>query len=660
MHSSGSLVLLPFCAALLAAGPVNYSVVGDDPGAWPKILGSMGLQSGTPAHVVVLRDAPPAPVEEWRRRMEEGETLILEGPSALADSLGFRATERKVVLRRVVDEHAPGVRIVWEKPLAQRAVEVAEGIRVFARERWEGVPLVAGMRVGRGAVLWIAVSPGERGYERFPYLPHALLDLGVEPGVTSRGLWAFFDSSYRLRVDADYFAERWRKSGIRGLYVAAWHYNEPDAERDAWLRRLIEACHRRAILVYAWIELPHVSERFWQVHPEWREKTATLQDAHLDWRKLMNLQNAECRRAILAGLRGMVDRFDWDGINLGELYFESLEGAANPARFTPFNDDVRSRYRADTGRDPVDVVRGGDGGQTRHFLDFRADLAREMQQFWVEALEGLRREGRSHLDLVLTHVDDRFDSGMRDAIGADAARVLPLLERHDMTFLIEDPATVWHLGPERYPEIARRYRPLTAAPDKLGIDLNIVERYQNVYPTKQQTGVELLQLIHTAARAFPHVAVYFEKSIERVDAPLLGAAAAVLERYEQAGSKQVVEARSALGIRWAGAARVNGLAWPFSDGEHLWLPPGAHLIEAGEWEPALRVTDFNGELRSAHATPAATEFSYESASRSMAVLSCAPSAVEIDGERVEAVLRPGNVLVLPRGQHVVRLIPPLS
>ena len=32
--------------------------------------------------------------------------------------------------------------------------------------------------------------------------------------------------------------------------------------------------------------------------PQWREKTAALQDAQLDWRKLMNLQNRDCAAAI--------------------------------------------------------------------------------------------------------------------------------------------------------------------------------------------------------------------------------------------------------------------------------------------------------------------------------------------------------------------------
>ena len=118
--------------------------------------------------------------------------------------------------------------------------------------------------------------------------------------------------------------------------MAAWHYYEPDPEPDAYLRRLIEACHRKAILVYAWLELPHVSEKFWDEHPEWREKTALLQDAQLDWRKLMNLTIRDCfQAAVPTGVTQLINRFDWDGVNLAELYFESLEGAANPARFTP-------------------------------------------------------------------------------------------------------------------------------------------------------------------------------------------------------------------------------------------------------------------------------------------------------------------------------------
>src|SRR5437867_11898686 len=202
-----------------------------------------------------------------------------------------------------------------------------------------------------------------------------------------------------------------------------------------------------------------------------------------------------------------------------------------------------------------------------------------MQQEWMAQI-GALRSVRPNLDLTLTHVDDRFDTGMKDAIGADAARVLPLIAEHDFTFLIEDPATVWHLGPRRYPEIARRYQPLTERGDKLAIDINVVDRYQDVYPTKQQTGTELFELVHLAAGAFPRVALYFENSILTPDLKFLPSAAASVTRAEKTGQKWTIESPSGVGISWAGSATVDGKPWPIADGTTVWLPAGVHTVEA--------------------------------------------------------------------------------
>jgi hypothetical protein len=232
----------------------------------------------------------------------------------------------------------------------------------------------------------------------------------------------------------------------------------------------------------------------------------------------------------------------------------------NPARFTPMNNDVRARYRKLTGQDPLTLVQGRLPG-VKEFLEFRAGLAAEMQEEWLA--EAARwRTAKPHLDLVLTHVDDRFDSGMRAAIGADAARVLPLLATQPFTFLIEDPATVWHLGPDRYREIAKRYGELTVRREHLAIDLNIVERFQHTYPTKQQTGVELLYLVHTAALSFDRVALYFERSIQRADRQLIAAAGAAFGPAERAGQRLAVRSRSGGGVRWRGPASVDGQPWP--------------------------------------------------------------------------------------------------
>jgi hypothetical protein len=589
--------------------------------------------------------------------VERGAILILEGESPLADLFGFRRGRRDPVrVQSLTDVHRPTLPIVWEQGLELPVFEMPPGAQVFATERWTGAPMTAGLKRGSGAILWVAAPPGDHGYERFPYLLNALADLGFDPPFRSNRLWAFFDSAYRSRVDVDYFAARWRTAGIAALHVAAWHNFEPDPQADAYLRKLIEACHREGILVYAWFEFPHVSEKFWTGHPAWREQTALLQDAQLDWRKLMNLTNRECFRAVSAGVRAEVARFDWDGVNLAELYFESLEGIANPSRFTPMNADVREQFQQQAGFDPLEVFGAhADPKSRRMFLDFRASLARRMQEEWLAELDVSRRE-KPDLDLVLTHVDDRFDTGMRDLLGADAARVLPLLDSRSFTFLIEDPATVWHLGPERYTAIAERYRALTSHPDKLAIDLNIVDRYQNVYPTKQQTGTELFQLVHRAAGSFPRVALYFENSLVPPDLKLLPAAAAAVSRMERMGPKTVIDSWGGVGIPWTGGARVDGELWPVQDDEILWLPAGAHVIEPVPPPTAPRLLYLNADLKAARAVDASTsEFTYQSASRAIAILSRVPVKLQIDGVDEAPKWAGPYTLLLPRGQHFVTL-----
>jgi len=648
-------LLLAACVAQAADLPY-YSVASADAGAWPKILGSIGFErrGEDQARVVVVR-AGAAEAGDWAKRVEAGVILSLEGSSTLAESFGFHRGGNSVRVSSIIDVHGPELPIVWEKGVELAVFTVPPQARVFARDRWSGAPLLAGFRSGRGAVLWAAMEPGERGYERFPYLLQALADLGLEAPYRSARLWAFFDSGYRSRVDPDYFAARWRKTGISALHVAAWHFYEADAVQDQYLKRLIEACHREGILVYAWLDLPHVSEKFWVDHPEWREKTGLRQDAQLDWRKLMNLTNRDCFRAVATGVGKLVDRFEWDGVNLAELYFESLEGLDNPARFTPMNDDVRALFRKQGGFDPVEVFgTRKDAASRRLFLDFRRGLVEKMQTEWVEELEAIRQR-KPDLDLVLTHVDDRFDPRMQDAIGADTAKVLPLLEKHRFTFLVEDPATVWHLGAERYAAIAAQYRALTGRDSQLGIDINVVDRYQDVYPTKQQTGVELFQLVHAAAASFARVALYFEASLLAPDLALLPAAAAAVRTVERSGSGIKVDTPVAEGVRWHGAASVDGRPWPVWDGETVWLPAGVHTVGPSE-AAGPRLVWLNGELKGARVIgPAEIEFTYESGGGAIAVLDRHARWLRVDGVAGPVRTAGGNTVLLPRGQHVVTM-----
>ena len=667
------LALLPAEAASLTA-PVNkaaprftFAVMGTEAGSWPAILSSIGLVPGAPdtAGVAVIPSGFNTSGIDWAARVERGTILILEGGSPVAEQFGFKqSSEPGVAVQNIQDLRAPELRMIWEQAVEVPLVTLPENAKVFARERRQQIPLLAGIRRGAGAVLWVAVAPGIHGYERFPYIPQALMDLGLDAPFRSGRLWAFFDSAYRSRADLDFLARRWREAGIGAIHVAAWHNWERDKTNDDYLHALIDACHKNAIQVYAWLELPHVSEKFWDGHPEWREKTALLQDARLDWRKLVNLTNRAAFAAAAEGAHDLIMRFDWDGVNLAELYFESLEGVDNPARFTPMNDDVRGEFKAlretGAGFDPIELFTPAsprhwskNAAGLKRFLEFRAQLAQREQSDWIAEIEAIRMM-KPHLDLALTHIDDRFDESMRDKLGADTSRVLPLLKEHDFTFLIEDPATIWNLGPQRYPQIAARYAAVTPAQEKLAVDINIVERYQDVYPTKQQTGSELFQLVHTAAAAFPRVALYFENSILTQDLPLLASAAAAIDHAETDANKLTVQSRSDVGVPWSGAALVDGKPWPFTNTKTVWLPKGTHSVEPVAAAPAMRVLDFNGELKSASVNGTGVNFAYQSSARALAILEKNPSKLEIDGMAVTPEMV-GPALLLPKGQHLVSL-----
>lgn len=565
-----------------------FEVSGEAPG-WRKVLAAHGLLEGGKAlpQVIVIADEGRWKPEQARARAADGAVLVVSGLGKLAREFGITPGTEDVLVRHLRDASAPDLPVLWEKEEKLR-VPVMEGAwQVTAWERWKRVPMVAWLPVGKGGVLWTATGVGAQGYERYPFLPQALLKAGVAGKARSRELWAFFDASYRQRVDPEYLVERWKKAGLAGVHVASWQFDSTEEAKAAWLGRLISLCHVRGIHVYAWVELPHVSERFWRENPECRERTAAGTEAELDWRQLINLVNPACAAKAERSVLGLLRSFEWDGVNLGELYFESLEGAANLARFTPLNADVDAEFRAKYGVAPMADV--------PHFLEYRVELAARLQSAWLEKLEGLRKE-RPDFDIVLTHIDDRLDKRMREALGADSARLLAATEGKDLVFLVEDPATVWHLGPARYAAIAEEYAGLTKTPGRLAVDLNIVERYQDVYPTKQQTGAELAQLVHEAAKAFDRVALYFEYSLAPRDQALPGMAAGGLEAWEERDGKVRVKLARQAAVKWAGDAKVNGQVWPLSDGRELLLPAGEWVLEKSDVGPEWRLADLNARV----------------------------------------------------------------
>ena len=101
---------------------------------------------------------------------------------------------------------------------------------------------------------------------------------------------------------------------------------------------------------------------------------------------------------------------------------------------------------------------------------------------------------------------------------------------------------------------------------------------------------------------------------------------------------------------------VDDLPWPVADGENLWLPPGAHAVEAGKDVPALHMLRLNADLQDARGIGAnGVEFSYESSARAIAIFDRKPLKLSVDGAEEPLQFAGPNTILLPRGQHVVTI-----
>jgi hypothetical protein len=125
---------------------------------------------------------------------------------------------------------------------------------------------------------------------------------------------------------------------------------------------------------------------------------------------------------------------------------------------------------------------------------------------------------------------------------------------------------------------------------------------------------------------------------------------------ERMGPKTVIDSSGGVGIPWVGGARVDGELWPVQDDEILWLPAGPHAIEPVPPPAGPRVVYLNGDLKAARVVDAHTiEFTYQSASRAIAILSRVPVKLQIDGADEAPKWAGPYTLLLPRGQHFVTL-----
>ena len=194
--------------------------------------------------------------------------------------------------------------------------------------------------------------------------------------------------------------------------------------------------------------------------------------------------------------------------------------------------------------------------------------------------------------------------------------------QHDFTFLIEDPATVWNLGPQRYPQIAdalpaahaaagqarHRHQHRRALSGRLSHQSNRPAR--NCF--NWCTCLGLVPACRPVLREFSILARICRSCPRRRPGHPLGTNQAIeLKIVFEARSRRAVD-RSCHG----GWARPGRWATPNT----VWLPPGPHTVEPGMQPAPAHLVDLNATLKAASAIAEGFEFAYDSNSRALAKL----------------------------------------
>ncbi len=622
----------------------------------------------------------PAETAHITRLLLNGLRLITDGQSPLARALGLRLGEPRKT-SRIRSSLRPGLRLSWSDspPVPWISHAPAPGAKVMYTDRNTGNPLGIVFRVGRGRCFYLAPLLDERsglGFSRFPTLPTDVVSTLGQPLFHRRAAESYFDPAYRADQPPDSLAAAWKQWGIRAIHAAAWYtYENPPYD----YQKLIDACHRNAILVYAWLEWPYIGRGFWNNHPEWRQKNALLKDARIDFLYLMDLQNPACMTRALEDLDSLLT-LDWDGVDVAEFTLtgattQGLQGPTRPEWFTGFTEYCREEFRRKEGFDPLELFdrRSARYWRTNRqaldaFYRYRREVNVSTQHRLFSELERIRRQQGRTWELILTIIDNSLHPEFGDLLGFDARQAVALLREFDVTLQVEDPLVEWTTLPQRYAAMGDHYRKLLGDRPFV-IDVNIVpmkRERKGKFVSVQAVGTEVFECCNNALLHSDRVCFYCESSVKEQDWLLMpfAMAAGASASPDSAGWTVHAPATVRAGIPPDGRTPlVDGRPWCAHDDSGVLIPAGTHTLRFLNEEPPnpmLRLVAITGELLSARREGGQCIVEYSSRPRCALGFSRRPGSVLIDG-RPMAVPPAANdstcTILGPPGTHTVVLSP---
>jgi uncharacterized protein YdaL len=623
----------------------------------------------------------PPDYDAIMKYVSDGGCVITDRKNDLAEELGVRFSPAQLRIRAIRDRYFPEESITWRYYELMNKLDVENAHEVFCQDASTDAPVVIGKQVGKGKLLFFGTrfDPySQHGYSHYPYLlEYVRRYFRLGPIVRRENLEAYFDPGFRSTYSIEDLVKQWVRVGIRRIHVAGWHEYPKYAYDYA---RLIRLAHANGILVYAWLEPPQVSQKFWLEHPEWREKNFRGADARPSWRYPVALTDSACLRQMAANYRKILESVDWDGVNLAELYFETDKGFETPPQFTPMHPSAVREVRRKFGFELSSIFDPNSPAYWKTNPVAKSEVIEYRIAKLTEVYERLLTEftqiakAKEGFQIIVTAMDSYGSPELREQIGVDMRQILALRKRFDFLLQVEDPEHLWSTDPLRYVQIGERYEQLIGHRTKLLLDLNILSfrRKSEItpFPTLIQTGTESFLLINAASIGAPRLTFYAESSVNPQDLPYFANAAATGVVYRRTPDGYEVDAERSFVLKLPKETRqilIDGMVvTPVRDGLYV-LPAGKHLVsmDAGT-AGAFSTSQLQPRLISSTGTILAlsygmrdVRFSYEADERMLVSFSNEPTQITLDGQPHSVTALKGNdcfTITLPAGTHKVQVV----
>jgi uncharacterized protein YdaL len=563
--------------------------------------------------------------------VEEGGHVITDGKNGVAEEFGVKFAASSIKIERMRDRLYPEDALVLPAPEIMTRFEVEAQDEVFCVDERTEAAVVISRNYGNGGFLFLGIrfDPSTNGgYSRFPYLIEYVGRFARLRRAPPRESEVYFDPGYRRNVSEEDLVKRWVADGIRTIHVAGWH------QYPTWTyayEHLIDLCHANGISVYAWLEPPHVSQKFWKDHPEWRELNYKGEQVPPQWRYVMALTSPECLRTVKATYKEFLRGYDWDGVNLAELYFESGNGPRTPNLLTPMHPSSRDEFSRKSGFDQVFLLDSlsefywkSNHLAWKKFEDYRVETLVRLHEEFLKMIDEVRAE-QPHLRVIVTAMDNLGSPELRQNFGVDIQRIIELQKKYSFALQIEDPQSQWSKDPRRYSAMGKRYASLVRPGQEVMVDLNILqfrsEHTPTIFPTLVQTGIEAYHLVHSAALGAERYTIYSESSVRPQDLRLMSYAASAQAFIGHIPGGWHIVAPTAVVLdlpKEYASLQFEGGDQITSDRGLFYIPPGDHRViaqrqSAGPFLSAPRtgaLLSVTGELLSMENQGRTVTFSY--------------------------------------------------